>query len=407
MNPIDLTPINLFSIGVFGLIVWYHWLRHPRLPLPTRNQSKRDRADELPLVSVIVPARDEAHHIVRCVQSLLAQDYPRFEVIVVDDCSTDGTHAIVSRLAEKDRRLRPVQGVPLPEGWMGKAHAVHQGYRLAAGDWLLFTDADTEHAPHLLSGVMSLVLESHAAFATVLPEQIHPTFGVRLTNLAVFTYISMLVVNARDFLNPRSRNSLVNGQYLLFSRVAYEAIGTHEAVRLYSSTDVSLGYLAKLDGWIPIMIDGREGMRTTMYRTFPEAFSNWSRSLVNGNWTNLGPVLGTVALLMATLGMCFFWIYPWIALANSLLVLESTGTVVASLQVLAGIAVLRTDSGHWITAIRNCVLAPFSIVIFLAMAVGGLARAGIRKGTVWKGRVVRTRDRLPPWKPKPAKTLKH
>ena len=413
MESFDLTSMDLLAVGVFWAIACSRWLMWVRRSPPKATQVRRNPADEFPLVSIIVPARNEAHHIACCVQSLLAQDYPRFEVIVVDDCSDDGTSAIVSRLAERDKRLRLVQGAPLPEGWMGKAHAVYQGYRQAGGEWLLFTDADTEHAPCLLSGVMSLVLESRAAFATVIPQQLHPTFGVYLTNLAVFTYLFMMIIDPRGFANPRSRQSLVNGQYLLFSREAYEAIGTHEAVRHYSSTDVSLGYLAKLDGWVPILIDGREGMRTTMYRSFREAFSNWSRSLVNGSWTALGPVLGTMALLLTTIGMYLFWINPWIGLASSLLALKSTGILVSSLQVLAGITVLRiasehwmtaTKSGYWMIAIKNGLLAPFSFVLFLAMAVSGLARASIRRGTVWKGRVVRTRHRLPPWKPNPPRT---
>ncbi len=404
MESFDLTFLDLLAVGVFWAIVCYRWSRQPRRPLPTVTQVQQGKADGLPLVSVIVPARNEAHHIARCVQSLLAQDYPRFEVIVVDDCSDDGTSAIVSRLAERDKKLRLVQGNPLPEGWMGKAHAAYQGYRRAAGEWLLFTDADTEHTPCLLSGVMSLVLESRAAFATVISQQLHPTFGAYLTNLAVFTYIFTMVIDPRGFSNPRSRRSLVNGQYLLFSREAYEAIGTHEAVRHYSSTDVSLGYLAKLDGWIPILIDGSERMRTTMYGSFREAFSNWSRSLVNGNWTALGPVLGTVALLLTTIGLGLFWINPWICLASNLIALKSTGILVSSLQVLAGITMLRIVNGHWGTAIRNGLLAPFSFTLFFAMVVSGLARAGILRGTVWKGRVVRTRHRLPPWKPKPPRT---
>ena len=406
MNLLDLTYRDLIAVGIFWAIVCFGWLRRSRQDLPRVAESQRDRADGLPMVSVIVPARNEAHNIARCVQSVLAQDYPRFEVIVVDDCSEDGTSANVSRLAEKDKRLRLIRGVPLPEGWMGKAHAVHQGYRVAAGEWLLFTDADTEHEPFLLSGVMSLVLESRSDFATVISRQMHPTFGARLTNLAVFTYLFTMVIDVRRFTNPTSRNSLVNGQFLLFSREAYEATGTHEAVRHFSSTDASLGYLAKLDGWIPIMIDGREGLRTTMYRSFREAFSNWSRSLVNGNWTALGPILGTVSLLLTTIGLSLFWIYPWFGLANSLSRLDNIGILVSSLQVLAGITIFRFLSGRWLKAIENGLLAPFSFALFFAMAASGLARAGIRRGTVWKGRVVRTRRKLPPWKPGPPRAAK-
>ena len=168
-------------------------------------------------MSIIVPARNEADQIAACVCSLLDQDYPRFEVIVVDDCSEDGTGALVAQMAETDTRLTMVRGTPLPEGWMGKAHACYQGYCRAQGDWLLFSDADTEHASFLLSGVMAHVLDSVGSFATVLARQRHPTFGVYLANLAVFTYIFM-VVDRKGFTNPRSRQSLVNGQFLLFSR---------------------------------------------------------------------------------------------------------------------------------------------------------------------------------------------
>ena len=406
MNFHDLTLSDLLSAGVFCIVALLHWFRHPRLPLLQGSQGLLDKMDGLPLVSVIVPARNEAHQIGRCVQSLLGQDYPRFEVIVVDDCSDDETNAVVSRLAERDKRLRLVHGVPLPADWLGKAHAVQQGYRKAAGQWLLFTDADTVHAPFLLSGVMSLVLKSRASFATVFPRHVHPTFGVYLTNLSVFTYISMMVVSSKGFSNPSSRQSMVNGQYLLVSRDAYEAIGTHEAVRFYSSTDVSLGYLAKLDGWIPVAIDGRDGIQTTMYRSFIEAFSNWSRSLVNGNWTALGSVLGSSALLLACIGLYRFWIYPWIELAISLLAVDRTGSLVGGIQVLAGIAVLKVDSQRWATAIKNCILMPVSTVIFIALAVIGLARACVNRGTIWKGRTVQTRRRLPKWKPKPARAAR-
>ena len=162
MSHANLTFMDLIAVGVFWLIVCYHWSRRPCLPVPDVTLGKRGEVGELPLVSIIVPARNEEHQISRCVRSLLAQDYPEFEVIVVDDRSEDGTNAIVSRIAKKDSRLTLISGVPVPKGWMGKAHAVLQGYRCARGEWLLFTDADTEHAPFLLTGVMSLVLNKES-----------------------------------------------------------------------------------------------------------------------------------------------------------------------------------------------------------------------------------------------------
>ncbi len=403
MNLPEPTISATLSVLIFWVIVAHRWSRQCVIPLPFVRRVAPKQLLNPPLVSIIVPARNEAHQIASCVKSLLAQDYPRLEVVAVDDCSDDGTGTVLARLAESDRRLRVIHGRPLPEGWMGKAHAVYQGYRVTKGDWLLFTDADTEHASHLLSGVMALVLNSPASFATVVGRQRHPSLGVYLANLAVFTYIFM-VTDRKGFSDPKSRQSLVNGQYLIFSREAYEAVGTHAAVRQYSSTDVSLGYLAKLNGWVPLLINGGEALRTRMYSTLSEAFHGWSRSLVNGIWTALGPGLGSAALVALTTGLWLFWVAPWFHLVRGIVRVDSTESVVGTLQLLAGLSVLRLKSGRWLSAVRDAIAMPLSFMLFTAMAVAGLARAWHRRGTVWKGRVVRTGQRLPPWNPKPMRS---
>lgn len=399
-----ITPLELWPALVFWLIVFYRWSREPEHPLPSAGRPHYTDLRSPPLVSIIVPARNEAHQIAECVRSLLAQDYPRFEVIVVDDCSEDGTGAIVGELSKRDSRLTLVCGTPVPEGWMGKSYAISQGYQRAQGQWLLFTDADTSHATHLLSAVLAHVLERQAGFATVIGDQRHPTFGVYLANLPVFTYIFM-AIDPKGWNNAKSRQSLVNGQYLLFSREAYEAIGTHAAVRHYSSTDVSLGYLAKMDGWLPLLIDGRGALRTTMYRSLREAFQGWARSLVNGIWSALGPGVGSVLLILMTAGLCLFWIAPWIAWVQSLVRSDTTGVFVSSLQIAAGITLLRFARGRWTQAIADGIVMPFSFVLFTAMVCAGLAQAGLRGGTLWKKRIVRTGARLPRWNPKPTRTL--
>ncbi len=394
-----MTTSETLSVAVFWLIVLYRWSRQPSRPLPSVAQPPRSHLDNPPLVSIIVPARNEARHIESCIRSLLAQDYPHFEIIAVDDCSEDETGSILARLADTDRRLTVIRGKPVPEGWMGKAHAIDQGYQRARGDWLLFTDADTEHAPYVLSAVMEHVQDNRASFATVIGDQRHPTFGAYLANVAVFTYI-FLFIDLKSWSNPRSRQSLVNGQYLLFSREAYEGIGTHAAVRQYSSTDVTLGYLAKLDGWMPLLIDGRGALQTTMYLDFADAFRGWSRSLVNGAWTALGPFLGSLALLVVTALLLLFWVGPWIGLVESLARTNGAGLLVSGLQILAGLTVLRIVRGRWLPAIGDAFVMPCSMAVFGAMTGVGLARAWRRGGTVWKGRVVRTTQRLPPWRPR-------
>jgi chlorobactene glucosyltransferase len=391
---------DVIAVAVFWAIVLHRWRRQCVPPLPRVFRPAPNAMTAPPLVSIIVPARNEGGHIERCIRSLLAQDYPHFEVIAVNDRSEDDTGPILDRLAGGDRRLTVIHSAPLPQGWMGKAHAIVQGYRVARGDWLLFTDADTEHAAWLLSGVMALLLASPAAFATVVGRQRHPSFGVYLANLAVFTYL-FLVTDRRGFRDPASRQSLVNGQYVILAREAYEAIGTHAAVRQYSSTDVSLGYLAKLQGWLPLLLDGRDGLETTMYRNLGEAFHGWARSLVNGVWSAFGRGLGSVALLIAMAFMWFLWVTPWLGLLRGLITGDGVALAVSSLKALAGMMVLRLHNGRWLIAAGNTLAMPVACLLFLAMTGAGLVNAWRRGGTVWKGRVVHTAQRLPAWQPHP------
>jgi chlorobactene glucosyltransferase len=400
MNWLAAPMVDIVGVAIFWLVVLIHW-RRAQCPIPTIAPALPSPLHARPpLVSIIVPARNEARHIEWCVRSLLDQDYPNFEVFVVDDCSDDETASIVSRLVAEDGRLRLIRGTPLSPGWMGKAHALYQGYLEAKGDWLLFTDADTVHAPFLLSGVMAQILVSPASFATVLAHQVPPTFGVYLANRSVFTYIGM-VADMRGFMDPTSPQSLVNGQYLLFSREAYEAIGTHAAVREYSSTDVSLGYLAKLDGWLPLLLNGRHALRTEMYRTFGEAFHGWSRSLVNGIWTALGSGRGTLALLALVVGLSFFWIVPWLRLVESVRIGSAWAGLVSAAQILAGFAFLGLRRPGWQAVLKDGVLMPIAFLVFDTMAIVGLCIAWVRRGTVWKGRIVQTRKALPRWQPRP------
>ncbi len=395
-----LSALDIFSIVIFWLIVFNRWSRQKATHLTPLPDSAESLPKNPPLVSIIIPARNEADNIEECVNSILAQDYPNLEIIVVDDRSEDGTGEILKSIADTDSRLQVIAGKELPSDWMGKAFAIHQGYQLAKGDWLLFTDADTNHAPSLLTKVMSSVLPSQASLVTAVGKQTQGSFGTWLSSLAVFAYIFM-VTDRKGFSDPKSKQSLVNGQYLLISREAYEALGTHKALKDYSSTDVSLGYHAKLHGYLPMVLNAGEELQTRMYSNFFEAFKGWSRSLVNGIWTSLGPKPGSAFLVAITIGFLFFWIVPWLTLLDGLDRQDPSQAGVGFMQILAVLAVLWIKSGNLIVALRDLLAIPFSYFIFLAMVTNGLVSGWLLKGTIWKGRVVRTGKCLPPWDPKP------
>lgn len=394
----DISIVTLLSLVLFWLIVAHRWHRQSSAPILRVMKDAVVRFDDPPLISVIVPARNESQNIETCIRSLLAQNYPRFEVIAVDDCSEDDTGNILVDIAKQDSRLTVVDGQTPPDGWMGKAHAIYQGYRLAKGEYILFTDADTLHAPYLLSGVMRHFIGAPEALATVVGRQRQPTVGVYLANLSVFTYIFM-VTDRKSFADPKSPQSLVNGQYVIVTRDAYECLGTHKAVREYSSTDVSLGYLAKLNGYRLLLVYGGDALVTTMYKDLLDAFQGWSRSLVNGIWTAQGAMLGSFTLVFLTAGMGFFWLMPWLFFAEGVNAGNGVDLLVGALLIGAGAAVNRLRAGYWLGAIKDTVVMPVAVVLFIAMSVYGLSRAWWFSGTVWKGRVVRTSKRLPAWKP--------
>jgi chlorobactene glucosyltransferase len=182
---------------------------------------------EQPLVSIIVPARNEERNIWRCVSSLLEQDYERFEVIVVDDGSTDKTGAILDELTAthpQGKRLWTLRLRDLPPGWAGKPHAIHMGTREANGTWLLFTDADTWHAPNALRSALTQALEERADLFTLGSTQELPDFWNKTLMPVAFMGVSMLYP-PRLVNDPQSHVAVANGQYILLRREVYEKLG--------------------------------------------------------------------------------------------------------------------------------------------------------------------------------------
>ncbi|MEA2714402.1 MAG: hypothetical protein QOK27_2363 [Gemmatimonadales bacterium] len=265
-------------------------------------------------MSVIVPARNEAATIAIVVRSVLETSYRPFELLVVDDRSSDKTAAIVESLPP-DPRLRLVRGEELPEGWYGKPWACFQGFRHARGDLLLFTDADTRHHPALLGQAVGALEQENAALVTVSPTQQCVTFWERLVMpqiwfLLALRYHPQTVNRAR-----RASDVIANGQFILTSRSAYEIAGTHAAVRHEVAEDLALAqtYLAK--GLKLHFAFAERLMETRMYQDLAHLIEGWSKNIYLGGRRSfpdeplrraLVPVMLAVAML--------FWLAPPAAL---------------------------------------------------------------------------------------------
>src|SRR5215831_9380086 len=196
---------------------------------------------DAPLVSVIIPARNEQRNIERCVRSVLATAYPRIEVIVVDDHSADDTGPIARNIAAGDSRLRVVLSPPLPAGWFGKQWACATGAEQAWGELLLFTDADTRHAPDLLPRAVNALRREGADLVTVGGHQELHSFWERVIQPHVFVLISIRYGGTEEVSRAtRPVDVIANGQFLLIRQETYRDIGGHESVRDVVAEDLAL-----------------------------------------------------------------------------------------------------------------------------------------------------------------------
>jgi chlorobactene glucosyltransferase len=163
-----------------------------------------------PLISVLIPARDEEENIESCVKSLQKQDYPDFEILVLDDDSSDNTANIVERIAVSDDRLQLIHGEPPPKGWAGKPFACYQLAKKAKGSWLLFVDADTVHAPHMLRSVLALALNFRCSLLSGFPHQLAISLPEKVTiPIMYFIIMSWLHCGGFSALRNQNRRSLL------------------------------------------------------------------------------------------------------------------------------------------------------------------------------------------------------
>ncbi|MGD8872515.1 MAG: glycosyltransferase family 2 protein, partial [Gemmatimonadota bacterium] len=287
---------------------------------PTELPPGPDPGAAAPLVSVIVPARNEAANIERCLASLTESAYPVFEVIVVDDRSTDGTGALARALpAGRALRIEVIDGEDLPSGWLGKPWACWQGARIAEGDLLLFTDADTVHGQDLLGRSVAGMVEDEADLMTLVGRQLMETFWERLVQPQVFLTMSCRFPRfERIAHNDRWRDAIANGQFLLFRREAYEAIGGHEAVRDEVVEDLALAQHVKRAGLALRIRRADTDLATRMYRSLPQLVEGWSKNILTGGLQTFPHWARPFVAPAAFLSGIVLWLVPPVALVLSL-----------------------------------------------------------------------------------------
>ncbi|HET8624929.1 MAG TPA: glycosyltransferase family 2 protein, partial [Gemmatimonadales bacterium] len=258
----------------------------PFLSLPSLARRTPNLADVVPargrLLSVIVPARNEAATIATVVRSVLASTYDPFEVIVVDDRSEDDTRSIVEQLAAEDGRVRLVAGEELPPGWFGKPRACWQGYRAARGDILVFTDADTRHEAPLLEHAVGALEAEGADLLTVASHQVCLSFWERVVMPQIWILLGLRYSPARVNRATRPRDAIANGQFIMMPRASYEALGTHESVRAEVAEDLALAQRCVSQGRKLWFAHATTLIETRMYRSLAHLIEGWSKNIYLG-----------------------------------------------------------------------------------------------------------------------------
>ena len=252
-----------------------------------------------PEVSIIVPARNEEVCLEDCLSSLVPQTGVTFEMIVVDDHSTDRTRAI----AESFAGVRVISPGPLPDGWTGKNNALIAGAREARGEWLLFTDADTVHLAGSLARAVAEAKENRSDLLSYSPEQVVVTFWEKAVMPVVFAALAARYPpeKVRD---PSSGVVAANGQYILALREAYEGVGGHASVAESILEDVALARAFRAAGRKVHFRYGADAVQTRMYRSWSELRDGWTKNL---------------ALLLPdpsrrAIGIVAWWAFSWLAL---------------------------------------------------------------------------------------------
>ncbi len=333
-----------------------------------------------PLVSVCVPARNEARDIERCLISLLAQDYPRFEVIAVDDHSTDGTGAILERLSRQDARLTALKGAALPEGWLGKPFALHQAQAKAKGEILLFTDADLFFEPHALTSSVHVLEQRQVDLLTLMPGSRFVSFWERAVQPVVFGMIAALS-RFRRINRPEFTTAVGFGAFLMFRRDAYAKTGGHESVRLEVVEDMMLAKRAKKMGFRLLAAEGKTLLSLRMYHSLAEIWAGWRKNLFLALKRSVPRTLYYAAVLVV------FLTTPWVLLAANLIAGSGwlgTGTAVC------GVAVSLAASFKLCRELKmglaNALLFPLGALVAAAIMLNSMAQALLWRRTQWRGR---------------------
>lgn len=336
-------------------------------------------------VDIIVPARNEEHNLADCIGSLRSQISERVRVTIVDDHSEDRTFAIASELSAVIPAVRVIRSAPLPAGWVGKNHALHQGSELATSEWLLFLDADVRLALHAVSRALEYAQRHCIDLFSLSPRQEAKGALLRVVQAAVFQLLNE-EFDLRRVSDPGSSAAAANGQFLLIRRSVYLQLGGHEAVKAQILEDVALARLVKAAGFRVFFATTMGCARAAMYRSVGEWARGWSKNLFELLGSSTRGVLRAIfrelmlgAAPFATMGLLLAHYWPFRTVDYVLVV----GSIAFAFLVAGQVFLMGGQLGS-----RGLALwGPVARCLLIAVIANSWISHVLFKRVAWKGRV--------------------
>ena len=367
-------------LGAALAAVWLHRLLDAALGLPKLPDISQPRwelsaGQAWPRVSIIVPARNEENHAEAAVSSLLALDYPDYEVFAVNDRSSDRTAEILDRLArENPERLCVLHVSELPPGWLGKPHAMGVAAQQAIGDWLLFTDADVTFRPHVLRRAVNYAEESRADHLVLFPTVHMRSVGERMM-IGFFQILFLFGHRPWRVSDPRARDYMGVGAFNLIRRSVYEATGARQALRMDVLDDMKLGKLVKEGGYAQRNVFGRDLITLRWARGTLDVVDNLTKNLFGLMLYRWPRALGaTFLLLLLNLGP-----FLGLLLAPGWARMGYAAALAAMALVYLGMSWYSPIPPYYV------LLHPVSTVLFAYTLLSSVFLTLGRGGVVWRG----------------------
>jgi glycosyltransferase involved in cell wall biosynthesis len=367
--------ISLCALWVVGL--GYLIVSIKRLPV--LREQHAPVPDVWPRLSVVIPACDEATSLESAVTTLLQQDYPDLEIILVDDRSTDGTAEIIERLAREDPRIRAVHVETLPQGWLGKVHALHCGVEQASGDWLLFTDADVHFAAGTLRRAVAFVLHQQVDHLTLIPRTIQKSFWLELA-VNTFGLLFFITTRAASVNRPDSKAFVGIGVFNLVNARRFHRTAGFEWLRLEPGDDVGLGMMIKQSGGTTRLAFAYEDLSLQWYASVTDMFKGLEKNLFGpGSHYRWRLMLVRVGIIWALVAAPYFSLA--LGLVYELAPLWIAGAAAISVQLIFPVCFVADRKN------KSLILLLFPVGVLLITAM--MLRAGyqcLKNGGIdWRG----------------------